>query len=77
MQLSQAKPGGGANAAPRARGTAVVYQMFDRRTPHDMKEAFNRWLDARLRAMYRATQNEPLPQEMLDLVQRMLRSAAH
>jgi hypothetical protein len=67
----RAKPdGGGAGSFE-----GVVYPRFDRGRSDDVNQAFNNWLDAKLRAMYRATQSEPLPQELLDLVQRLRHSS--
>jgi hypothetical protein len=53
-------------------GKAAVY-AFDRPACDEVNQAFNHWLDEKLREMYRATQDEPVPQEILDLIQRMLR----
>jgi hypothetical protein len=78
--MSADRTPGRAHAKPSSSGPRptdkVAYPRRERSPRADdvTDEAFNLWLDEKLREIYRATQNEPLPQEMLDLLQRMFRS---
>jgi len=40
----------------------------------DPPDAFDTWLDRRLRSLYRTVLNEPLPDEILDLLEKKRRS---
>jgi hypothetical protein len=70
-------PGHHAKASNRGRPADKVAYLRRAQSPSAgdvTDDAFNRWLDEKLRELYRATQNEPLPQEMLDLIERMFRA---
>jgi hypothetical protein len=73
--MSADRTQGRARAKPGSKGQPAHPPAYASRNTGDIDDAFDRWLDEKLREIYRATQNEPLPQDMLDLIQRLLHSS--